>query len=241
MTQIEQVIEAMRENGGYATFEQLNRMIDFSSWKTKTPQASVRRIVQVNDAFFRIQPGLWALKDYENDIMQKFDIKKDDEKSKNAFTHSYYQGLLIEIGNISGYQTYVPNQDRKHLFLETPLGDMSTVESIPAFTYTEIVKRAKTIDTIWFNERNLPHSFFEVEHSTDIQNSLAKYYELQDFSARFCIVAPKHRKNQFEDLIGRSIFRSIQDRVVFMSYEDVAYKYEHAAIVSEFRYGGKVI
>ncbi|MDR1898069.1 MAG: hypothetical protein LBR10_14910 [Prevotellaceae bacterium] len=53
-TQIEQVIEVMRQNGGYATFGQLNKSIDFSTWKTKSPQASVRRIVQLNDAFFRI-------------------------------------------------------------------------------------------------------------------------------------------------------------------------------------------
>ena len=68
------VIQAMTKNGGYATFQQLNQIIDFSSWKTKTPFASVRRIVQNNDAFFRIQPGLWALKDYENIVMRKFNM-----------------------------------------------------------------------------------------------------------------------------------------------------------------------
>ena len=36
MTQKEYVIEAMRRNGGYATFQQLNQMVDFSTWKTKT-------------------------------------------------------------------------------------------------------------------------------------------------------------------------------------------------------------
>lgn len=65
MTQKENVIEAMRKNGGYATFQQLNQIVDFSTWKTKTPQASVRQIVQVNDEFFRIKPGLWALTEYK--------------------------------------------------------------------------------------------------------------------------------------------------------------------------------
>lgn len=54
MTQKQQVIEAMRRNGGYATFQQLNHIMDFSSWKTKTPQASVRRIVQINKVFFEL-------------------------------------------------------------------------------------------------------------------------------------------------------------------------------------------
>ena len=51
------VIDAMRANGGYATLQQLNMLVDFSTWKTKTPEASIRRIVQENDEFFRIQPG----------------------------------------------------------------------------------------------------------------------------------------------------------------------------------------
>ena len=45
MTQKEQVIEAVRSNGGYATFQQINQFVDFTTWETKTPQASVRRIV----------------------------------------------------------------------------------------------------------------------------------------------------------------------------------------------------
>lgn len=40
------VIEAMRANGGYATFQQLNKLVDCSNWGTKTPAATIRRIVQ---------------------------------------------------------------------------------------------------------------------------------------------------------------------------------------------------
>ena len=47
MSQKDNVIEAMRKNGGYATFQHLNQIVDFSTWKTKTPQASIRQIVQV--------------------------------------------------------------------------------------------------------------------------------------------------------------------------------------------------
>jgi hypothetical protein len=103
---------------------------------------------------------------------------------------------------------------------------MVSLSQIHAFTYPEIMKRAKTVDTAWFNIRKLPHSFFEVEHSTDIQNSLMKYYELQDFAASFYIVAPQHRKAQFSDVIGRSIFTEIRDRVRFRSYEDIAKLHE---------------
>ncbi|MDR2621055.1 MAG: hypothetical protein LBC48_00565, partial [Dysgonamonadaceae bacterium] len=100
-TQTEQVIDVMRQNGGYATFGQLNHLVDFSTWKTKTPQATVRRIVQESNVFFKIQPGLWALKEFESDVLNKFQLKTQDTKQTELFTHSYYQGLVVEIGNMN--------------------------------------------------------------------------------------------------------------------------------------------
>jgi hypothetical protein len=215
--QTEQVIDAMRQNGGYATFGQLNHIVDFSMWKTKTPQASVRRIVQENDAFFRIEPGLWALKEFENDVLNKFQLNT----RKELFTHSYYQGIVVEIGNMNMFQTYVPPQDKNHLFLEKPLKELVTLPEIYKFTYSEVLRKATTIDIIWFNDRKLPHSFFEVEHTTDIQNSLTKFFELQDYFARFFIIADKSRRKQFDDIMGKSIFSPIRSRVVFADYENI--------------------
>ncbi len=45
-TQAQQVIDALRENGGYATLGNLYRLVDTRSWATKTPNESIRRIVQ---------------------------------------------------------------------------------------------------------------------------------------------------------------------------------------------------
>ena len=116
----------MRKNGGYATFQQLNQIVDFSTWKTKTPQASVRQIVQVNDEFFRIKPGLWALTEYKEDVLRRFDIVENNARSEEIFTHSYYQGIIVELGNMHNYKTYVPNQDKNKRFLEKKLCDITT-------------------------------------------------------------------------------------------------------------------
>ena len=48
------------------------------------------------------------------------------------------------------------------------------IDKIYEFTYPEILRKARTVDVIWFNERKMPMSFYEVEHSTDIKNSLSK-------------------------------------------------------------------
>ena len=93
MTQEQQVIEILRSQGGYATLRRLNELLDFSTWKTKTPEASVRRIVQISDAIFRIQPGLWALEELRDEVLKKFEIKESDSSSVEQFNHAYYQGL----------------------------------------------------------------------------------------------------------------------------------------------------
>src|SRR5690625_3475011 len=180
MKQFEQVIDVMKSNGGYATLGFLNHNVDVSKWKSKTPFASIRRIVQDEKKLFRIKPGLWALKECRQQVLEKFDLQKGIKKDTD-FTHAYYQGLLLEIGNLRGYQTFIPSQDKDKLFLDKKLSKISTLESIFAFSYPKIIKRARTVDVIWFNERNFPDSFFEVEHTTDIQNSLLKFNDLRDF------------------------------------------------------------
>lgn len=67
----------------------------------------------------------------------------------------------------------------------------------------------------------MPSEFYEVEHTTDIKNSLSKFYELQDFYAKFYIVADECRKEEFYDKINVSMFGSIKSRVQFLNYEKV--------------------
>lgn len=235
MNQKEYVINAMKENGGYATFQKLNNTIDFSEWGTKTPYASVRRIVQTNKDFFRIQPGLWGLVDKKQEILHRLNIRENDKKSITDFTHGYIQGIIAEIGNIKKYTTYIPPQDKNRLFLERKLSEIASICKIYDFTYPEILKFAKTVDVIWFNKRNMPNSFYEVEHTTDIKNSLDKFYELQDYRAKFYIVAANDRKKQYDELIKKSIYCDIKDIVTFVSYDTIIQQYEKESILV---YGG---
>lgn len=225
-TQVQQVIDTLRKIGGYATLGDLYHLVDTKSWATKTPNESIRRIVQQSGEIFKIQPGLWALEECREEVMRKFDIEPQEEKSVERFTHGYYQGLIIEIGNMKHYTTYVPAQDQNRKFIEKPLKDICSTIHIPAFSYKELTDRARTVDVIWFNERNMPDTFFEVEHSTDIQNSITKFCDLQDFNSRFLIVAPQNRKEQFDKVISRTAFKDVKKRVSFSSYESIYRQYE---------------
>ena len=225
-TQEYQVIEALRNEGGFATLRRLNEIMDFTSWKTKTPEATVRRIVQVSKEIFRIQPGLWALEKERDKVLQKFDLKVGNRQSEERFSHGYYQGMLVEIGKYNKKETYVPAQDKNRIFLDKHLGDITDTVTLPPFTYESLLRKARTIDVIWFNDRRMPTDLYEVEHTTDIKNSLSMFYELQDFYAKFYIVADKSRENEFLDKLNASIFNAISKRVRFLKYEQIVNVYE---------------
>lgn len=224
MKQKDFVIAAIIELGGAATLSQLYATTDVSSWRTKTPFASIRRIVQENSDFFKIRPGLWGLKSFKTQILKELE---SGVSSQDSFTHSYFQGLIIEIGNLRKFQTYVPPQDKnKNFAAGKKLDDLTSLKTIYEFAYPNILSKARTVDAIWFNERNLPYAFFEVEHSTDFKNSLNKFYELQDFNAKMFIVADASKLRQFQSVISASIYKDIAGSVKFAGYESIAKQYD---------------
>lgn len=226
MKQHEAVIQVMENKGGYATLGFLYSevlKVPGVEWKTKTPFASIRRIVQDERIFFKIRPGLWALKACKDKLPKEiFPAKTLTKSTQEEYSHTYYQGLLVEIGNLKKYQTFVPNQDKNKLYLGKKLCDVTTVHDIYKFTYDCIIQRARTIDVTWFNNRNMPENFFEVEHVTPIQNSLTKFVDLQDFYTDFYIVAASARKNDFENKLKYSAFSPINKRTKFLSYEQLS-------------------
>jgi len=226
MKQHEAVIKVMEDNGGYATLGFLNqRVLKFEGceWKTKTPFASIRRIVQDDRFFFKIRPGLWALKAYKDKLPREILPVKGQPKAEQAeYSHTYYQGLLVELGNFKMYKTFVPKQDKNKQYLGKKLSEITTISDIYGFSYDRIVNTVQTVDVAWFNERNMPANLFEVEHSTDMRNSLLKFVELQDFHTNFCIVADEVRKKEFQAKISLAAFKPISKRVGFWNYDDVA-------------------
>ena len=70
--------------------------------------------------------------------------------------------------------------------------------------------------------------FFEIEHSTDIQNSLLKFNDLQDFYVRMAIVADIKRKPEFEAKMRFHAFDDLRlnKRVSFLSYDALVKQYE---------------
>ena len=246
MKQYEAVIETLDKLGGVATLGELNRevfKITDCEWKTKTPFASIRRIVQKTKGIYKIKPGLYGLEKYRKQIEDR-GIIVETEKNKDSndvimFNHTYYQGILLIIGKYHNMQTFVPKQDKNKKFYDgRKLHELSTLSEQPPYSYPQMTKRSATIDTIWFNGRNMPHSFFEIEHSTDIQNSLLKFNDLQDFYVRMAIVADIKRKPEFEAKMQFHAFDHLRlnKRVAFLSYDALIKQYEMEQEKQSFEY-----
>lgn len=237
MKQYEAVIETLDRLGGMATLGELNREVmklDGCTWRTKTPFASIRRIVQTTPGIYKIKPGLYALESHRAMLEANGYVVETEKnihsKAISDLNHYYYQGLLLRIGEMEGYETFVPEQDKNRCFLrkDLRLKDMRTLQEMPRFSYDNIVRRCSTIDVIWFNHRLMPNSFFEIEHTTDFQNSLLKFSDLQDFYTRMIIVADKRRKEEFMSKMGYSAFDELNRnrRVSFLNYEALVKQYE---------------
>lgn len=233
MKQYEAVIQTLEKLGGQATLAQLNSevlKIKNCEWKTKTPFASIRRIVQERPETFKVRPGLWALRSHQEKLgLIEYQSLNQTSKSLEQ-NHSYYQGLLVEIGNLRGYDTFIPHQDKNKLFINKPLKVVSSISILPKYSHDSLVKRSSTIDVIWFNNRQMPNSFFEVEHSTDFQNSLNKFNDLQDFYTRMVIVAGENKKAEYLQKLQYRSFDGIRQRVNFLNYETLVRQYEYEVI-----------
>lgn len=224
MYQHEAVEQVMEDNGGYATLKRLYQhapRVEGSEWETKTPNASIRRIVQRKDRFFQICPGLWALEDFRAELPEHLYSEKTTEEQQKEYTHSYFQGLLTDVGNSLAAETWVPSQDKNKPFLDRHLADVRSLDSIPKFGYQSMVNRAKTVDVVWFNNREMPRSLIEVEFSTDFQNSLHKFLDLQDYYTDFIIAADETRRQQFQKRINQAGFEPIRNRVEYITFDQV--------------------
>jgi len=237
LKQYEAVIQTLEKLGGQATLAELYVeavKITDCTWGTKTPFASIRRIVQTRKEIFRVRPGLWALQSYKKQLgLSEHERKSEKEVEQN---HSFYQGMLVVIGNLRGLSTFVPNQDKNKIFVKEHLGELRTLQEIPKFSHDFLVKKSSTIDVIWFNNNQMPDSFFEVEYSTDMQNSLLKFFDLQDFNARMVIVSHESRRNELKSKLEFNALRDLKKRVNFLEYNMLVKQYEYEVIKTSYTF-----
>lgn len=232
-----QAIEKSIIQLGYiATLKQIYQLAPtFKNFEGKTPDKTINERVQRDDNFVKLRPGLYGLKNYLDKLPDEFNpLVKKTEEEENKITHSYVQGMLLEIGNFNGYQTFAP--DKSALFVKKRLNEIMSLQEIPLFTFNKIIQSTRFIDVIWFNERNFPNTVFEIENSTNFRNSLVKFAELQDFNLKMIIIAPndKSKISKYQQEIEKAAFSSIKSRVQFYNYDFVEKLYNSQVYANQY-------
>ena len=232
-----EVIEMVIIELGYiATLKQIYQTAPkFKKFSGITPHKTINERVQRDDRFFKLRPGLYGLKSHLDRLPDEYNpnVSKTIEQ-ENIITHSYIQGMLIEVGNMLGYKTFCPDKSGK--FLTKRLDEITTQKEVPLFTFENIInKSVRYIDVVWFNERQFPKRVIEVENTTDVRDGLIKFVKLQDFMTDMMIIAPQSKIEKFNTEIVKTAFVSIKDRVKFFDYDYVEKLYHHQVASQQFK------
>ena len=183
----------------------------------RTPFKTIQERVQRDPRFTRIGLGIYALTEYLDKLpTSPRPQSKEQEKEQ---THYSIQGMLLEIGNTEGFDTYSPNKNA--IFDNKPLMQIMTISEFPNFTYPNIIQSVRFIDVLWFNARGFPAFAFEVEITPQFRNSLLKFSELSDFNTVFYLIAEADNQNKYQREISRAVFREVKGRSSFKTCDQV--------------------
>lgn len=214
----EAIEQVMLDNGYYAPLKLIYKEFEkYRRFSGLTPLKTIQERVQRDQRFTRIGLGVYALTEYLDKLPKIITPKTTSEKTNQR--HSAVQGMIIEIGNMEGFDTYTP--DKSKMFANKELGNIATMREFPLFTYDKIIQSVKFVDVTWFNERGFPEKIFEVEDSTDFRGSLVKFAELQDFNTSFNLVASVERKTKYDREVSKTAFAKIIERCHFVNYSEV--------------------
>lgn len=224
----------IRENGGSASLSFLYenahkyKRLPSGDWR-KTLRGVLYRDVK-RGRFIKVGLGVYAIPDFavEDSAYASAVIEKNPQTfvKSSSDPHSLVQGMLLELGNYYTFLTYT--WDKNKTFDGKRLGSIASLQQVPPFTYSELLKIAEKIDVIWFGRKAkhiFPKHFYEVEHSTDFTKSLLKMLQLKDFDARFILCSWEARQKIFDSRLNEDPFAEIKRKFAFKSFELIAELY----------------
>lgn len=224
MTKVKAIKKVMEDNGGTATWDIIYNNIEKyypAAKEMKEWQAGIRgvlyREIKNNQNFKKIGFGIFALKEYEEERTKKV------AEIKPIRMHSFVEGICLELGNFEQFDTYTP--DPTAMFKDNILlSNLRTMNSLPLFTYQEIVDMVKRIDVLWFNKKGFqfPKRAFEVVDSIGtLGEALNRTYQLTEFGLDFHIIGIKENKEKFKNRIAKEPYIRVANRYKYQSYEEI--------------------
>lgn len=233
---VEAIEQVLRDNGGSASLERM--YLDILKYRdvsnNRQWQATLRGILyrdmRQRDHFVRLGLGVFGLKNAATS-QSTFNQIATNKQVAVSSQHSAIQGMLIELGNFYGYDTYTADPNAN--FDEKRLGSIASLAQIPDFTgFSDLLSQVRKIDVIWFSkrtQRSFPKAAFEVENTPEFRRSMLKLYQLRDYKTDFYLVAAEDKKSLFESRLNNDPFNSVRHDFLFRSFEEVSHLYVAAA------------
>lgn len=142
-----------------------------------------------------------------------------------SLSHAGVQTLLAAVGNLKGYDVWIPAHDVCQLdwSLAKPF---QLRKSIPR-GYSAVESILSEIDVVWvMKSRDAIQALFEVEHTTTIYSGLLRFNDLlisDPRLARFSVVSNESRRALFSKQLFRPTFQrsGLAEVTSFMEYSNV--------------------
>jgi hypothetical protein len=229
------VVDALQNLGGQATLSEiyesvkhnpnnLTRVQTNSTW-----EATIRYTLQQYRIFMPVERGIWRL--IEVDLPQP--RLEQLEPKEIEVNHDVIQGMLIVLGKVRDYDTFVPvNDQQKREFQGKKLGEWVTIKDCGENFESGNISRIKEIDVLWFGNDDdglYPTYAFEVEHTTNVRDGMLRLLTIpQRFGAKLFIVGEADKQQRFESFTNQTPFRLHRGRFNFLSYSQVQTLYNQA-------------
>lgn len=237
MTWEKAILRTLEERGGSASLKEFYAVVPALVAHTNAKDAPhvirayLRRLKQkglVKQAGLSLYalPSVAPKNPFFETALAERDVQKAIEKLSKNEIHGFVEGMLVELGNATDFETYTP--DKHVVFNGKSLRDLCALTALPNFTYQEILASASMIDVVWLKD-GFPVKTFDVEQTTNFQAALLRVYQLRYFKASFFVVASEERRAVFEKRLRMKPFSEIADSAKFVSYQDVYDAYRHAA------------
>ena len=139
-----------------------------------------------------------------------------DPPRPSDMTHWDAVGMITEIGNALGFDTYVADPAKK--YGGRALREIATQEDVPE-QYKGVSGIERT-DAIWFGHQP-PIYMFEVEDGGTMRDALLRLYNAQFLTSRFLVVCPAKNKSKFEKWVNIAPFKTCRQRYQFRLFDEL--------------------
>lgn len=228
----EAIEQVLRDNGGVASLDVLYRDIvkyrDITTnreWKA-TLRGILYREIQQKGHIVRVGLGVFALQNTVSKPTLFQRITRGENIQRKWLNHVNVEGMLLELGNFYGYDTYTANAQK--YFDNKPLASIATLKDLPPFTFPDLLEQLRWIDVLWFERkpRPFPKFAFEVEIRPDFRSALLRLYQLRDFNTVLYVVADDTKRKLFEKCLQYEPFRTLHHRFAFLPIDKVLRLYQ---------------